>query len=84
MKKFRLLVPNIIRVIAALAVVASLIELLCDIANPIAWAIAFGGICSSVLIFGFASLVQAAEYYIFDFLFDPNEQAKESEECEEE
>lgn len=80
MEKFRLLIPNIIRGVAALVVVASLIVPLCDISNPVAWGIAFGGLCSSVLIFGFASLVQAAEYYIAQFLFDPSEQEESDDE----
>ncbi len=79
MEKLRLLVPNIIRGIAGLVALASIIVLLCDISKATAWGIFIGGICSSVLIFGFASLVQAAEYYIAGFLFDPNEQNNDEE-----
>lgn len=67
MKKLRLLVPNMIRGIAGLVALASLIVLITDISNATAWGIFLGGLCSSVLIFGFASLVQASEYYIAQF-----------------
>ncbi len=73
MEKLRLLIPNIIRGIAGLVALASLIVLITDISNATAWGMFLGGLCSSILIFGFASLVQAAEYYIAGFLFDSEE-----------
>lgn len=73
MEKLRLLVPNIIRGIAGLVALASVIVLLCGFSNATTWGIFLGGLCSSILVFGFASLVQAAEYYIARFLFDPEE-----------
>lgn len=74
MGKFRLLVPNIIRSIAGLVAFASVIVVFTDFFHAAAWGIFLGGLCSSVLIFGFASLVQAAEYYIANFRYDPDEQ----------
>ena len=83
MEKFRLLISNIIRGVAALVVVAPLVVPLCDISNPVAWGIAFGGLCSCVLVFGFVSLVRDAEYYIAQFLFDPSAQEEsDNEGCE--
>ena len=73
MEKFRLLVPNIIRSIAGLVAFASVIVVFTDFFHAAAWGIFLGGLCSSVLIFGFASLVQAAEYYISCFRPEPEE-----------